>query len=257
MPVLVAAHAKVGQTLVAKYNAKLVTHPYTIKASTTAATYFLADLTAQGIEGERLGVGDRAARSLKFAAVGGLWVGPLLTKWFLVMEHALPGRGPRAVAAKLALDQLVQGPLMIGSMFAWCAALNGAGARDIGAKLEEELYPTWLSSVAVWGPVQVVQQAYVPLAYRVAVANAVSFFWDTYLSLAMMRRPEGAQQAANAPLARFDTAVYAPRQLARRASTLTVAAPREAAPEDAGPPAAAAAPAGRRVVVMGVSNARR
>ena len=43
----------------------------------------------------------------------------------------------------------------------------------------------------MWGPVQVMQQAVVPLPYRVLVANGVSYFWDTYLSLKMM---DGAGQ---------------------------------------------------------------
>ena len=31
-----------------------------------------------------------------------------------------------------------------------------------------------------------------PLRYRVAVANGVSYFWDTYLSLCMMPHPAEA-----------------------------------------------------------------
>ena len=49
----------------------------------------------------------------------------------------------------------------------------------------EELYPTWIKSLYVWAPVQVVQQAWVPLEYRVAVFNLVSYFWDTYLAIKM------------------------------------------------------------------------
>ena len=34
-----------------------------------------------------MAVQDRAARALKFGAVGCFWVGPLLTYWFNVMER--------------------------------------------------------------------------------------------------------------------------------------------------------------------------
>ena len=54
------------------------------------------------------------------------------------------------------------------------------------------MYPTWIKSLYVWGPVQVVQQAWVPLEYRVAVFNLVSYFWDTYLAIKMAPEPRGA-----------------------------------------------------------------
>ena len=151
---------------------------------------------------------DRAARALKFGAVGCFWVGPLLTYWFNVMERFLPGRAPARVAAKLVIDQVLQGPFMIGSMFALCAAANGASMEAIQSKLETELWPTWVNSVIVWGPVQIGQQTLVPLEYRVAVANFVSYFWDTYLAHEMCGpegckvedAPELAPAAAPAPL---------------------------------------------------------
>ncbi|KAH8060806.1 hypothetical protein JL721_9028 [Aureococcus anophagefferens] len=87
---------------------------------------------------------------------------------------------------------VLQGPLMIGSMFGLCALSNGATLPQIERKLRDELYSTWVSSVYVWAPVQVFQQAVVPLRYRVAVANGVSYFWDTYLSLCMMPHPAEA-----------------------------------------------------------------
>ena len=54
------------------------------------------------------------------------------------------------------------------------------------------LRDTWVKSVYVWSPVQAVQQLFVPPEYRVAVANGVSYFWDTYLSLCMMPHPAEA-----------------------------------------------------------------
>ena len=91
---------------------------------------------------------------------------------------------------------------MIGSMFALCAAANGASVNAIQDKLEAELWPTWVNSVIVWGPVQIGQQTLVPLKYRVAVANGVSYVWDTYLSLKMMPPPaEAGTDKASKPSA--------------------------------------------------------
>ena len=180
-------------SLLAWYNARLASHPYTTRATQTFATYLCSDCTAQALEGDAgAAPADRAARALKFASVGGLWVGPLLTHWFIVMDRLVPGRSVRAVGVKLVADQVLQGPLMIGSMFGLCALSNGATLAQIERKLRDELYSTWVSSVYVWAPVQVFQQAVVPLRYRVAVANGVSYFWDTYLSLCMMPHPAEA-----------------------------------------------------------------
>jgi hypothetical protein len=196
--------------LVRWYNHKLARAPYTTKAVGTGLTYFCSDLTAQAIEGAPKPLEERAGRALKFSAVGGLWVGPLLTAWFNVMDRFVPGRGVRPVAVKLVVDQVVQGPLMIGSMFALCAGLNGASPDAIRQKLDDELFDTWVNSVYVWSPVQVVQQVFVPLQYRVVVSNAVSYVWDTYLSLRMMPAPAEAGAAASpkvAPLQRRRTIV--------------------------------------------------
>ena len=64
-------------------------------------------------------------------------VGPLLTYWFNVMERILPGRAPARVAAKLVIDQVLQGPFMIGSMFALCAAVKGS------AEINQCVRPAW------------------------------------------------------------------------------------------------------------------
>ena len=207
------------------YNARLSSHPYSTRAIGTAVTYIAADCTAQAIENRaapqrasegRSGVRRAASgstsehvrlerrpsqleppaatlsaeRALKFGSVGLLWVGPLLTYWFVLMDRFVPGRTPRAVAVKMLVDQTVQGPLMMGMMFAWCAVLNGASAEAILTRLRAELYTTWVNSVWVWAPVQVIQQAVVPLKYRVAVFNVVSYFWDTYLATKMMPPPD-------------------------------------------------------------------
>ena len=131
-------------------------------------------------------ISSRIERTVKFSLVGFLWVGPLLTAWFQVMDKFIPGKSLIPVTKKVIIDQIIQGPLMIGSMYFWTAYLNGKTLIQIYKRLEDVLYETWLNSVYVWGPVQVIQQGLIPLQYRVAFANFVSYFWDTYLSYMMM-----------------------------------------------------------------------
>ena len=57
--------ALAGRGFLAWYNARLTSHPYSVKAFGTGATYVASDCTAQAIEGEKVAVQDRAARALK------------------------------------------------------------------------------------------------------------------------------------------------------------------------------------------------
>ena len=186
----------------------LVTHPFATKAAGTGITYVLSDLTAQAFEGSREPAAARLGRACRFGAIGALWVGPLLAAWFQVMDWAVPGAGAASVAAKVLMDQCIQGPFMISSMFILAALSAGESRRDAVGKARRMLKPTWVKSVYVWSPVQAVQQTLVPLEYRVAVANFVSYFWDTYLAHEMCGpegckvedAPELAPAAAPAPL---------------------------------------------------------
>ena len=102
------------------------------------------------------------------------------------MDKFIPGKTMIPVAKKVVIDQVIQGPFMIGTMYFWTAFLNGKSLSHIQKKLEDVLWETWVNSVYVWSPVQIFQQVLVPIQYRVAVANIVSYFWDTYLSFMMM-----------------------------------------------------------------------
>ena len=54
----------------------------------------------------------------------------------------------------------------------------------------------------VWAPVQIMQQTLVPLHYRVSVANLVSYFWDTYLSMMMSPAEVPQNRRSNVPALR-------------------------------------------------------
>ena len=101
------------------------------------------------------------------------------------MDAVIPGRAPGAVAAKVVIDQVVQGPPMIASMFVLMGLLAGGTLRDGVATCRSRLRDVWVRSVYVWAPFQAFQQLFVPLHYRVVAANCLSYFWDTYMAFEM------------------------------------------------------------------------
>ena len=52
------------------------------------------------------------------------------------MDRVVPGRTLRPVAIKLVVDQVLQGPLMIASMFGLCALANGASGSKFVLRLD-------------------------------------------------------------------------------------------------------------------------
>ena len=74
-------------------------------------------------------------------------------------------------------------PIMIAVIFSLVSVCEGRPGEILG-KLQHKLAPTWAAALWVWVPVQYANQGIVPLRYRVIVQAVVSYFWDTYLSLA-------------------------------------------------------------------------
>ena len=143
-----------------------------------------------------------AGRTLRFAAVGLLWVGPLLSLWHQAMEHVIPGAAAASILKKVLLDQFLQGPFMISSMYLITGASGRladgwglrAALRDGGDGARRQWRSTWVQSLYVWSPVQALQQAAIPLQHRVLVANVVAYVWNTYLAMRMAPGAETDQQ---------------------------------------------------------------
>ena len=171
-----------GETFQAWFDRMLKQYPYRTKSITTGLTYAAADATAQGFEmwtnrDYKFALRKRFARIFGLVLIGCLWVGPVLTGWFNLLDAHVP-----TFYARTALDQLVQAPFMIACIFSLASAFEGR-IMEVPSKLRLKLKPTWISALKVWIPTQLLTQGVVPLPYRVVVVNGVSYFWDTYLSI--------------------------------------------------------------------------
>lgn len=157
-------------------------HPLVSKSLAMGVTYGLADVAAQVVAGDPTPLLDRARRSLALVGVGCFAVGPLLAFWFDFLEWLIPGRSPKAIAMRTALDQAIEVPFMIALIFTLSSLAEGHTLAFCLCKVQEKLVSTWGNCVGVWTPVQLINQGLVPLKYRVAFQALISFFWDAYLS---------------------------------------------------------------------------
>lgn len=162
-------------------------HPLVVKSLTFGLTYAAADFAAQMyawlVCGEVVGLLERIRRTAALAMVGTFAVGPVLTFWFDFLEWLIPGRKAKAVVSRTILDQAIQVPFCISMIFTLSSLAEGYGLRYCVKKIDDKLLSTWCDCIAVWCPVQFINQGLVPLKYRVIFQSIISFFWDAYLSI--------------------------------------------------------------------------
>lgn len=144
------------------------------------------------VEGARAVDGRRAAEQ---GAVRAFVLAPFMSVYFPWLAAAAPGASARAVAARVALDQLVGAPVTIVMTFAALAALRGTTA-ELPARLAEHVGPAWRTGALFWPAVHSLNFALVPVNAQPLVAHFASVPWTAVLSWRASRRLEDAREGA-------------------------------------------------------------
>ena len=98
---------------------------------------------------------------------------------FLARRVVLPNKNAEIVA-RVACDQGLFAPTMIGVFLSSMAILEGSPPQD---KLAKSYWPALSTNYLVWPFVQVINFKFVPLDHRVLFVNIVSIGWNCYLSM--------------------------------------------------------------------------
>ncbi|KAF4589454.1 Mpv17/PMP22 [Ophiocordyceps camponoti-floridani] len=162
------------------YNAKLASRPLLTQSVTTAVLFATGDITAQQLVDKRGVKGHDLMRTGRMALYGGFVFGPVATTWFgfLSRNIKLPNRRIETLA-RVAVDQSVFAPVMIGVFLSSMATMEGASAKQ---RLEKTWWPALRTNWMVWPFVQAINFTFLPLQHRVLFANIVSIGWNSYLS---------------------------------------------------------------------------
>ncbi|VFV38226.1 peroxisomal membrane protein 2-like [Lynx pardinus] len=119
---------------------------------------------------------------LRYAIYGFFFTGPLSHFFYLFMEHWIPSEVPWAGVKRLLLDRLLFAPAFLLLFLLVMNFLEGRDAAALSVQIRRSFWPALRMNWRVWTPVQFININYVPLQFRVLVANLVSLFWYIYLA---------------------------------------------------------------------------
>lgn len=88
---------------------------------------------------------------------------------------------PLAVAAKVALDQLLQTPFGYALFFSFMKAAEGR-PQDAVREVRAKLVPTLIANWYLWPAAQLLNFTLVPLNLRILYCNVISIGWTAYVS---------------------------------------------------------------------------
>lgn len=98
--------------------------------------------------------------------------GPVATKWFQFLQNRIQLSSPqKTLVARVAADQLVCAPTMIGVFLSSISILEGSSPQE---KLKRTYWEALRTNWTVWPVLQGINLYLVPLQYRVLVVNILN-----------------------------------------------------------------------------------
>jgi hypothetical protein len=160
------------------YLQQLRKNPILTKAITAAVVSASGNLVAQVlVERGRLDL----ARLIKFSIIG-LISAPLSHFKFLFLEVLFHNKkGHSGLYGKIAVDQIIFGPIFTVVFYALLAILDGQPGK-MGQLIKQNAWQTQVTSWKVWPIASWINFNFIPNELRVLFVNVIGFFWVIVLS---------------------------------------------------------------------------
>eukprot|EP00250_Pteridium_aquilinum_P003369 c13680_g1_i1 orf=140-889(+) len=188
-------HNPPPRSIVQLYLHMLAKRPVLTKSVTAATIYFFADTTSQGISKYRSDNPEKVEwdvkRTLRMVAAGFCLSGPTLHVWFSFVSKVVPGRDLISTLKKMAMGQLIYGPIFTVAFFSLNAFVQGESFDEIVSRIKRDFIPTIRSGLMYWPVCDFITYRYVPVHLQPLVSNSFSFLWTIYFTyMACSRKVE-------------------------------------------------------------------
>ncbi|KAM3289634.1 PXMP2/4 family protein 4 [Capsicum chacoense] len=163
------------------YLGALESRPIITKSISSAIIYAASDVTSQIIT---MSLSDSLdiIRTLRMAGFGLLILGTAQHFWFNFVGTVLPKRDIISTLKKLAMGQLVFGPVINSIFFSFNAALQGENGEEIIARLKRDLLPTMMNGLMYWPVCDFLTYKVIPVHLQPLANSAFAYAWTIYLT---------------------------------------------------------------------------
>jgi hypothetical protein len=160
------------------YTQFLKTHPILTKSTTAMLILGTGDVFTQ-VAIEQVKHIDQI-RALKFAAIGGILVGPTLHFWYTKLAQT-----GYSVPKRVAIDQFLFAPSFLSVFIGTVGLLNN---KDPVQEIRRTIGETMVANWTIWIPYQFFVFNYIPIQYQVLANNTMGVAWNTFLSWNLNRK---------------------------------------------------------------------
>eukprot|EP01091_Cochliopodium_minus_P016726 TRINITY_DN634_c0_g1_i1.p1 TRINITY_DN634_c0_g1~~TRINITY_DN634_c0_g1_i1.p1 ORF type:complete len:205 (+),score=63.50 TRINITY_DN634_c0_g1_i1:66-680(+) len=164
-----------------KYLQLLDTSPLITKSITSGVLVAGGDAVAQ-LFIEKAPTYD-FGRTLRFGTFGTLFVGPVMHKWYAVLQKLFPADNMSSAVKKLMMDQVIFAPFIVASFFTGITLLEGQGFGEVKKKFQNSYLEAMKMNYFIWPAAQSITFTVIPYNLRVPWVSCVSLVWNTVLSL--------------------------------------------------------------------------
>lgn len=159
-------------------------HPYLLDSIQVSALMGVGDVITQKFVDKRKANEISWERTLQFAGVGLVFVGPFLRFWFTKLDKIVsPNQSVlKRTTKKVFLDQFIVDPPFLVVFTIILSSVQGMNVSQIHDRLRSDYIPLLKMNLTVWPLAQFINFALVPLRFQVIFIEFISIFWNAYLS---------------------------------------------------------------------------
>lgn len=116
-------------------------------------------------------------RTAEMGAIRATVMAPFLSLYFPRLAKHFPGTSFFAVARRIVADQIFGSPVAICMVFTASCIIQGH-VLEVPNRIQQQLLPTWLSSIEYWPFAHIITFKFVPVRYQAHFANFLSVYWN-------------------------------------------------------------------------------
>ncbi|KAJ0807677.1 hypothetical protein HanOQP8_Chr00c008g0684831 [Helianthus annuus] len=179
------------------YKHCLAAHPLKTQVLSSGIIWGLGDLAAQAVTrvtATKKNYEDECDLRINWRRVvttsifGMAFVGPIGHFWyegldrFLIFRLQYPPKSMRFVATKVALDEIIFGPMDLLVFFTYMGFALGKSVTQVKEELKRDFLPALIVESGTWPIVQVINFRFVPVRYQLLYVNLFCFLDSCFLS---------------------------------------------------------------------------